>query len=364
MGSHKMGVCGAFLRWTGYIGIVLVAVLLYFHLECIKEREVEHRTKTNDVYEPEKTNCEVPLNYSPKGLETEIWLGMEWIFQQSMPCSITKLTSYISHLTGSSNLDAFLKEEKGSTHNVTILDARKVSPGSFHETGFTMVTLDKEPVTTDWRATFQFNDKPDIMHFHKQMEPYIMELYPETKKIWWTYNVVRGGDKFGDQPRAVGGPHLDYHQDDQARLEFHKEFPELDSERSEPKILMGKMNQDGLEMKVLLGVWKPLYPAKICDYPLALMDARTFKPENLAKNKIHINFMPGVTFHNLNGAISFDEEQKWYYYSNQNPMEVLIFHQYSKGKWFSNPHTSFLNKNCPKDSGERISVELRVGLFF
>ena len=287
---------------------------------------------------------------------------MEFIFQQSIPCSMTKLISYISHLMGKTNLELF-KDIEHSSHNVTILDARKVSPGNFHETGFTMVTLDKEPVTTDWRATFQFTDKPDIMHFHKQMEPYIMELYPDTKKIWWTINVVRGGDKFGDQPRAVGGPHLDYYQDDQARLEFHKEFPEMDGEPGrELRMLMGKMNKDDLEMKVLLGVWKPLHPAKVCDYPLALMDARTFKPENLAKNKVHVNIMPGINFHSLGGAISFNEEQKWYYYSNQTPLEVLIFHQYSKGKWFNNPHTSFLNKNCPKDSGERMSVELRVGL--
>ena len=61
-----------------------------------------------------------------------------------------------------------------------------------------------------------------------------MELYPQTKRMRWTYNVVRGrhhdtrhknikswtcnvlwgGDKLGDQPRAVGGPHMDYHQVD------------------------------------------------------------------------------------------------------------------------------------------------------
>ena len=95
-----MGVCGACLRWTGYIGIVLVAVLLYFHLECIKEREVEQRTKINDVYEPEKTNCEVSLNYTLKGLDIELWFGMSkliiyysFIFQQSYSAQVWNLSS-------------------------------------------------------------------------------------------------------------------------------------------------------------------------------------------------------------------------------------------------------------------------------
>ena len=56
------------------------------------------------------------------------------------------------------------------------------------------------------------------------MNPHLQKLYPKVKKIHWTYNVVRGGNKFGDHPRAAG-PHLDYYQDDKMRLEFHKEYP-------------------------------------------------------------------------------------------------------------------------------------------
>ena len=51
-------------------------------------------------------------------------------------------------------------------------------------------------------------------------------------------------------------------------------------------------------------------------------------------------------------------------YPFQNTREVLIFHQYSKGKFFANPHTSFLNRNCPEDTETRMSVEMRLALFF
>ena len=118
---------------------------------------------------------------------------------------------------------------------------------------------------------------------------------------------------------------------------------------------------------------------KVCDFPLAVMDARTFIKENEVPQAIHFNFIVTM-FHNLGGAIIFDTIQKWYYYSMQTTKEVLVFHQYTKvtnqsvssvnkksyfqGKYLANPHTAFANRNCPKDTESRISIESRVALFF
>ena len=142
-----------------------------------------------------------------------------------------------------------------------------------------------------------------------------------------------------------------------------KPIPEWVSNMTEPDILMGKFDTETEKLGVLLGVWKPLSPSKICDHPLAVMDARTFKEEFQSPNEISINFLI-ASFNNLNGAIGHSPEQKWYYYPFQTTKEVLVFHQYSEGKFWANPHTSFLNKNCPKDTESRISVEFRVALFF
>ena len=68
---------------------------------------------------------------------------------------------------------------------------------------------------------------------------------------------------------------------------------------------------------------------QIMDYPLAVMDARTFSKENEVPNNLHMNF-GFFTFHNLGAVISHDPKQKWYYYSKQNTKEVLVFHQYTK----------------------------------
>ena len=96
---------------------------------------------------------------------------------------------------------------------------------------------------------------------------------------------------------------------------------------------------------------------------MAVIDASTYESEYQSANRVSIN-LGLVTFNNLNGAVAYSPKQKWYYYSFQNTKEVLVFHQYSKGRFFANPHSSFLNKNCPEDTKMRVSVEARVALFF
>ena len=90
--------------------------------------------------------------------------------------------------------------------NVTFLDARKKSPGNFHETGFTLIELDEEPITKDWRTSGTYYPEADVKNFHKQMEPHLRKLYPEVKRILWSHNVVRGGERLGGfADRGVAG---------------------------------------------------------------------------------------------------------------------------------------------------------------
>ena len=275
---------------------------------------------------------------------------------QWIPRSLTKLISLIS----GSLVERVAVALKGEEKTINILDARKHSPGSFSETGFTLIKLEEEPQTRNWRP-----GSKDIHLFQEQMETHLRKLYPQTKRIEWLSHLVRGGSKVGDQPRALM-PHLDYHQDDEERRKFYQEFPPPSfSDRLEPNVLTGSLDTEQEKLGVMLGLWVPLYPRQVMDYPLAVMDARTFQPENQILYNLHMN-MIFTTFHNLNAAISHSPSQAWYYFSRQSTSEVLVFHQYSKGRWLSNPHTSFLNKNCPRgtEDQERISAELRVALFF
>ena len=67
--------------------------------------------------------------------------------------------------------------------NITIHDARKRPPGTFHESGFTLIELDKEPVTQDWRTNSKQKEDADILKFFEQMEPHVKKLYPDAKRI-------------------------------------------------------------------------------------------------------------------------------------------------------------------------------------
>ena len=218
-----MGFCGALFKASAYVIVALVAVLAYFHLECQKEKvtQTEQGSKF-DPFNPKQTDVVgVPLGFCTKGEGTILDIGLEYILLQSAPCAVMKLFSFF---TGASELNK--PDDSKPLVNITIHDARKSPTGDFQRSGFTLIELDREPETKDWRTNAKGTEDADILKFYKQMEPHIKRLYPEAKRIEWTHNVVRGGDKFGDQPRALG-PHLDYFQDDEARLEFHKDRPVL-----------------------------------------------------------------------------------------------------------------------------------------
>lgn len=369
--------CSSCFRIIGYALVPLIAMVAYFHIQCIKEQESADQTRFNEQYYPDKTDVTgYGLNFCNVGETVEANIGINYILIQSAPCALVKFVNFV---TGSEDWNKIggkdspkVKEEK-----VDFIDARKNPPGSFHETGFTLIQLDEEPLTKDWRCNPNHCSEYDIDKFHNQMEPHIRSLYPDVKRIKWTFNVVRGGSKFMDQPKAVNAPHLDYHQNRTAREEFHQKYPPIelqqpfsnfipfnDSLLMESQLLMGEDNSETEKLKVMLGVWIPILPnSSVCDNPLAMMDARTFDVEHQTLSLAHINFIFSM-FHNLGGGIAFDPKQRWYYYPYMTTKEVLVFHQYSEDRFFANPHTSFSNRNCPKDTKSRISAEMRLALFF
>ena len=72
-----------------------------------------------------------------------IHLGLETIFIQSLPCSVVKMIAFIKRdILGYASNDP-KNNPAFEFRNVTVFDARKQSPGTFDETGFTLIELDK-----------------------------------------------------------------------------------------------------------------------------------------------------------------------------------------------------------------------------
>ena len=376
-----MGFCWSFVRIASYVSVALVAVLFFFHLECTKEREEAELEKKSikTVFRPDETDVnDYPMKFSSKGAMEGLEVHLS-LLVTLMPCPLkkfylfacgkdrtgTKKKEYAFEVRDENgNIIDYDYEDQRNLQPINIVDARKRDFGDFHESGFTLIKLDEDIDITDWRTPAHQNADAQIRKFHRVMEPHIRKLYPDAKRMVWTYNVVRGGDGALDQPRAVDGPHLDYHQNDTERTKFHdKHGLGLCQDPCEARLLLGQNNDDQGEFKVLLGVWKPIHPEKVCDFPLALVDARTFQPEDQGLNRLHFSLGFG-SVHILGGIVHHNPKHQWAYFPFQSTDEVLVFHQYSKDRLFANAHSSFHNKNCPEGSEERVSVEMRLALFF
>ena len=130
--------CGTFLNILLYTSVSLSVVLLYFHIECQKEEEEKARTKFNDEYLPDQTECEAVLPFTnPETDLLELHIGPEFILQACTPCAFIKLITFVRNQLYGNQMEDL--EKKGNTKTVTILDARKHYPGSFEQTGFTLI---------------------------------------------------------------------------------------------------------------------------------------------------------------------------------------------------------------------------------
>ena len=373
-----MGFCWLCVRISSYVLVAFVAVFFFFHLECTKEREEAELEKKGikTKFNPEETDVNnYQMKFAPLGaniIEVHISLLMTlgpcplkkfFLFACGKDRTATKKKDYAAEGRDENGNIVDYKNSR-NLKSINIADARKNDFGDFHDSGFTLIKLDEDINISDWRTPASQSEDAEIRKFHRIMEPHIKKLYPDLKRMVWTYNVVRGGDGLMDQPRAVDGPHLDYHQNDTERTKFHEKHGlGLCPDPCESRMLLGQNNDDQGEFKVLLGVWKPIYPEKICDFPLALVDARTFHADDQGQNKIHFS-LGFASVHILGGLVQHNPGHQWAYFPFQSTSEVLVFHQYSKDKLFANAHSSFHNKNCPEGIEERVSVEMRLALFF
>jgi hypothetical protein len=117
-------------------------------------------------------------------------------------------------------------------------------------------------------------------------------------------------------------------------------------------------------------VWRPLVPVE--EKPLALCDASTVTRDDLVPafysgfeglaTARNLDYPPPVHYFHL----AFNPNQRWFYFPNMTPDEVLIFKQ-----WDSNeerplcvPHTAFDDPNTRKNARPRSNIEARAIAFF
>jgi hypothetical protein len=118
-------------------------------------------------------------------------------------------------------------------------------------------------------------------------------------------------------------------------------------------------------------VWRPTAPVE--EKPLALCDAATVSPGDLVAAffdgwdqyppEKRPNPLPqsGSYFH-----LAFDPAQRWIYFPDMTPDEVLVFRQWDSARTSAliTPHTAFENPTTGPGANPRLSIEARTVAFF
>ena len=137
-----MGCCATFLKILFYTTVSLSVVFLYFHIECQKEEEEKARTKFNNEYLPDETDCKAVLPFTKAEIGLlEFYIGPEFILKAVTPCAFIKLMIFFRHQLYGDKMEKI--DDKIENKTLTILDARKHNPGTFEQTGFTLIQLDE-----------------------------------------------------------------------------------------------------------------------------------------------------------------------------------------------------------------------------
>jgi hypothetical protein len=110
----------------------------------------------------------------------------------------------------------------------------------------------------------------------------------------------------------------------------------------------------------VVNVWRPIR-GPVLDSPLALCDARSFTDADLIANDLIYPHVRGET-----SRVEFGPEHRWYYFSEQQPEEVLLIRVHDSandGRARLSFHTSFENPLAP-GAPPRESIEVRTLVFF
>ncbi len=111
----------------------------------------------------------------------------------------------------------------------------------------------------------------------------------------------------------------------------------------------------------ILNVWRPLVDP-VEDYPLALCDKRSIDPLDLIDSERRAP--------NHIGEIQLAVHapgQRWYYYPEMRPPEVLLFKTFDSKDAGANPcsiHSAIQLPHAPKDAKPRESIETRAFAFY
>ncbi len=111
----------------------------------------------------------------------------------------------------------------------------------------------------------------------------------------------------------------------------------------------------------IVNVWRPLVDP-VTEYPLVFCDVRSLQPDQVLATERRSPTHTGEI-----QLVVYDESQRWYYFSDMNPSEVLVFKTFDSllgGRGLCTAHSAAKLLEPPANASPRRSIETRAFLFF
>ena len=236
------------------------------------------------------------------------------------------------------------RNTRGDKRTIRISDARALVPGpSLDEQGFALARM--ETAVTNLYDAGAVRDV-----YYREVEQLVKETTGAARVLAFDHN-VRSASIAGRNAEGTQGPvrfaHNDY------------------TEASAPQRVRDLLGVDEAETLVrrrfaVVNVWKPIH-GPVRDAPLAVCDARSIRPQDLAPTDLRYRDRTGEVY-----SLKFNPDHRWFYFSNMQANEAMLlkcFDSDAGGARFT-AHSAFDDPTAPADAPVRESIEVRTLAFF
>jgi hypothetical protein len=230
-------------------------------------------------------------------------------------------------------------------HEVTIHDLRPLQDElSFEKNGFVLVN--------QVSACKDFYDPDEVERVYIPEVIHLIEKLTGADKVIAFGVMTRTNNQEADEGNLPAfGAHVDY-GDRTVRMFANDVLGEAEA----AKWLEGRY--------MLINIWRPIRVVESA--PFAVCDASTVAASDLCYSEVRGGLgdpnRPTLYGH----AVSFNENQRWYYVPRMRPDEVLAFKLYDSDpdavQWTA--HSAFDHPDTPPNARPRESIEMRTIAFF
>jgi hypothetical protein len=214
---------------------------------------------------------------------------------------------------------------------------------------------------------FELREAPSIVRDFRDDEAVISTYYNEMAELARAVTGAARAYVFDHvvRKREAGRPPLTFGRHGDGRKpaaagRIHNDYTE-DSGRKRLSVVLKDASAEQVARYSIVNIWRSI-SGPILDTPLALCDARTVSNEDLVVAEVRYPTRTGEIY-----LVQYSSRHQWFYFSEMDRHEALIFKQYDShvgdvARY--TPHAAFDLPDTPPHAPLRESIELRCLLIY